>query len=113
MLIPIYSTDPYVLDRAPRFDQIQSDSRDTDSRNVDLNSRPLDHIEFVAMNQQIASPDIAIPSVECGPGTVKSIDLNENVANTWRSLSKSRTWRRHDPGPSAYHLLSTPSSTTD
>lgn len=109
----MYSTDPYVSDRAPRFDPIQSDSRNADSRNVDLNSRPLDHIEFAAMNQQIASPDIAIPSVECGPGTVKSIDLSENVANTWRSLPKCRTWRRHDPGPSADCLLRTPSSTTD
>ena len=104
----MYSPDPYVLDRAPRFDQVQSDSR-----NTDVVSRPLDHIEFAAMNQQIASPDIAIPSVESGPGTVKSIDLNENVANTRHSLSKCRTSRRHDPGPSAYHLLGAPSSATD
>jgi len=35
------------------------------------------------MTQQIASPDIAIPSVEGRSGTVKPTDPGENAANTY------------------------------
>jgi hypothetical protein len=75
MLLPLYPTDTYVSDRATRFDQINGDLRNSDvvSRNVALNFRPLDHIEPVRMSQQIASPDIAIPSVESGSGTVNQL----------------------------------------
>ena len=82
-MLPLHPTDAYVLDRAPRFDQINGDHRNTQfiSRNVALDSLPYDHIEPVTMSQQVTSPDIAIPSVEFGSGTVKSNDLNQNVAN--------------------------------
>lgn len=83
MLIPLHTTDSYVSDRTPRLNQIKGDFRNREilSRNVAFDSQPLDHIEPIAMSQQIASPDIAIPSVECGSGTVKSTDLIQNLAN--------------------------------
>jgi len=76
MLMPLYPTDDYVLDRGTRSNRINGDLRNTevDSRNVVLNSHSLHHhIEPLTISQQIASPDIAIPSVECGSGTVNQL----------------------------------------
>jgi hypothetical protein len=75
MLIPLCPTEAYDSDRAARSNQINGELRNTevDSRNVVFDSRSFHHIEPIAMGQQIASPDIAIPSVESGSGTVNQL----------------------------------------